>query len=294
MTARCALHFDVDAAGACKRCGRFACASCMPDGSFCAECAPLANDPYGLNRRLDHLAAAQLAFKLILADLPKLLVLVFVFSVPAALMQTALVPDGDDLKSISAANRVDNLYNFIFGAIGTQAMLAVLIARSEGRVIGIGRALSEGAMNWPRFFGARFRSGLWILLFALALLVPGVWQAVMLIFAGTAALRTRNVDPLEASRRLVKGRFWPVLGVGLMCGATIVAVIVPLGIVAIVDEEAQLPRFPMELVNELLTRFATDVVNAAVLLVAFVMLHRDADLPLEPMRWSGEPPPRQS
>ncbi|MGV3622066.1 MAG: hypothetical protein ACO1OB_14685 [Archangium sp.] len=294
MTARCAIHFDVDAVGTCKRCGRFACASCMADGAFCSDCAPLAMDPYGLNRRLDHFVAAQIALKLILADLPKLLLLVFIFSVPAALMQTALVPDGDDLKSIGTSNRISNLYDFIIGAIGTQTMLAVLIARSEGRVISIADALREGASNWPRFFGARFRSGLWTILFTLMLIVPGIWQAVMLMFSGIAALRTRDADALEVSRSLVRGRFWPAVGVAMMCGAAIVAVVVPIGAIAIIDEESQLPRFPMELLSEVLTRFVSDVVNAAILLVAFVMLHRDADIPLEPMRWNGEAPPRQS
>lgn len=292
MTATCALHFDATAAGTCERCGRFACETCLGDGAFCTECAPQAMDPYGMNRRLDHFEAVRIALRLVAAELPKLALITLLFSLPVAFAQS-LVPEGDDFKTLALSYRISNLFEVFMGAIGTQAMLAILIARAEGRSLRVGAALMEGVGNWRRFIGARIRSGLWIVFFTLLLVLPGIWQAVLLLFTGTAALRVTDVDALEASRRVVTGRFWSAFVVAVLSLASVVAVVVVTTIIALVLDETSVPRFVPELLTELATRFATDAVGGAILLVSFVMLHVDAGVPLEPMRWR-EPPPRQS
>ncbi len=292
MTTTCALHPDGAAVGVCERCGRFACGVCLRDG-LCTACAQRVLDPYGMHRHLDHLAAVRIAFQLIGAELPKLGLLALLFSVLAAAAQM-LVSEVDDLATFSTSYRVSSVFEVFVGTIGTQAMLAILIARAEGRALSVGAALREGVANWPRFIGSRLRSGVLIVLCTLLLLVPGIWQAVLLLFSGTAALRVRDLDALEASRRLVRGRFWSVFFVAALClGALVFA----MGFAVVLDvmlDETAAPRFVAELIPELLTRVATDVVSGALLLVSFVMLHVDAELPLEPMRWRGAPPPRQS
>lgn len=294
MNARCSLHFDLDAVGTCTRCGRFACASCMPEAGLCTSCAPLVSDPYSLVRPLEHFAAVRIAMQLVLAELPKLALLSLMFAAPAALLQTAAVPAGDDLNAIARSSRVANMFEFFIGLIGSQAMLALLIARAEGRVLSLGGALREGALNWRRAVGARFRSGLWILLFTLLLVVPGIWQAVMLMFANVAALRTQNVDALEASRRLVKGRFWSAFGLAAINLMALVGAIVLVGVAAIFTEEVALPRLATEFFDDFVVRFTTDALMGSLFFVGFVMLHSSAGIPLEPMRWSRDLPRRQS
>lgn len=208
--AQCALHPESPAVGTCARCGRFGCAQCLLSDGFCAECARLAGDPYGLSRAFSHLEAVRIAARLVVAELPRVLFIVLVFSVPAAILQAA-TPDQGDLGSLSRSVRTSALYDWLAGTLGAQTMLALFIARGEGRVLTLGQAFNEAAMNWNRAIGAAFRSGLWTTLFTLLLLIPGVWQAVLLMFSRVAALRTKG-DALEASRAVVRGRFWTCFG----------------------------------------------------------------------------------
>lgn len=284
-TARCALHFDVDATGTCARCGRFGCPSCLDERSFCTECAPTARDPYGLNRSLNHFTATRLALQLLWAEFPKLLALTVGFAIPAALLQVVAVPDGDDLRTISKSIRLSNMYDLLVGTIGCQAMLALLIGRAEGTPLSLVNALREGVLNWRHALGARFRAYLWIVLFVLLLLLPGIWQGVMLMFVNTAALRLRNEDALEASRRVVKGHFWAAFGI---FGINVVVMLITVATLMVVGaglELAEAPRFVTELLSEAMTRLASDGVNGALFFVAFVMLHTDAGLKLAPMEW---------
>ena len=291
--ARCALHFDVPSAAPCSRCGRFCCQSCLVEQNppLCAACAPTVTDPFGLHAAgFDFVPAFVIAARLVWAELPKLLVLVVLFAIPAALLQVGMVGTGDDLKTISSSIRLGNLYDAFVGLIGAQAMLALLIARSEGRSLSLGGALGEGLGNWGRSLNARIRAGLWILLFAVLLIVPAFWKGTMLMFASVAALRTQDRDPLQVSEMLVRGRFGLCLGFGLLAvGVCYVPMFITLTLVSLVFEQFGLPRLGEELITDVLQRFSVDVMMTSLLYVAFVMLHRNAGEVLDPMRWRKTP-----
>lgn len=292
MTATCALHFDATAAGTCERCGRFACETCLGDGAFCTECAPQAMDPYGMNRRLDHLEAVRIALRLVGADWRTLLSLVLLFSGPLVLVQDWLA-NRAYWYSFSRSLQIKYAYDFVIGLIGAQAMLAVLVARAEGRSLGVRRALAEGVGNWSRALGASVRALAWVSLFGVIFVVPGLWQLVKVLFVGVAAMRTRDRDAVEASRQLVNGRFWRVASLALIVvGVTVVGGVAGV-LVRWLAWRVGLHGLPNRVLSDLVARTATDVVGTAILLVSFVMLHVDAGVPLEPMRWR-EPPPRQS
>lgn len=284
-TARCAFHFDVEAIGTCSRCGRFGCASCLDDLKLCTECAPVARDPYGLNAPLNHLRAVQIAAQIVWAELPKLVAISVLFAIPAALLQVIGVSDGDDLRTISKSIRLSNSYDLFVGCIGGQAMLALIIGRAEGTPISLVNALREGVLNWKRALGARIRAYLWILLFTLLLLVPGIWQSVMLMFVNVAALRLRTDDALDASRRIVKGRFWSAFGIFAL---NIVVMLVAVSFLVVLGEGLdyfEAPRIVTEFFSETGTRIASDGFAGALFFAAFVMLHTEAGLKLETMRW---------
>ncbi len=292
--AACAVHFDLPAARTCTRCGRFCCSGCLSpehDG-LCVTCAPMLADPFGFTTRsFDFVTPFTAAVKLVWAELPKLLLLVALFSLSSALLQVALVPDGDDFKSIATSTRVSNLHDALLGLIGVQAILALLIARGEGRSLSLGAAFKESLGIWGRTLVARIRAGLWILLFVLLLVVPGIWKATTFMFVSIAVLRSQREDPLEASAALVRGRFWQVFGfgavafVGLYLPMFIVIMVLNLGF-----EAVGAPRFVSEYASALVAGFFVDVAMTAVLYVAYVMLHRTIDQPLGPMRWREVPP----
>jgi hypothetical protein len=81
----------------------------------------------------------------------------------------------------------------------------------------VGAALKEGMNAWPRLFGARFRSGLWILLFTLLLVIPGIVKAVSLAVVTEAAFREPQSDALDNSTSLPDGRRWEVFGLFAIC-----------------------------------------------------------------------------
>ena len=290
---KCALHFDAPSLATCARCGRFCCQSCLVEREppLCAACAPSVVDPYGLAARaFDFVPAFTIALKLIFAELPKLLSLVVLFALPSAALQVALVGKGDDWRTLSTSLRLSTFYEFFVGLVGAQASLALLIARSEGRVLSLGGALNEGLQNWRRAAGAHLRAGFSILGFGLLLVLPGVWKATMLMFTSIAALRSQERDALDASERLVRGRFGLCFGFGL---AAVAACYGPLFIAMMVLgllEEAGLPRFASEFLGDVVDRASQDVAMTSLLFVGYVMLHRTAGVTLAPMRWLRTPP----
>lgn len=291
---RCALHFDAPSLGTCKRCGRFSCQSCLVerDPALCTTCAPALLDPYGLKASaFDFVPAFLIAFKLILAELPKLIPMVILFSVPATVLQVALTSEGDDLRAVSASLRVSSFYEAFIGIIGAQAISSASIARGEGRELSFGDALNEGLHNWGRALGARIRSGLTIFVFMLLLIVPGIWKATLLMFSAIAALRSKDQDALEASDAVVRGRVGLALGFGVATLAvTLVPMIVLETLITLVTEGLPLPRFSIELFSDVIDRFASDVAMTSLLYVGYVMFHRTAGRELSPMRWHRTPP----
>lgn len=292
--AQCALHPEAPAVLTCTRCGRFACASCRSSAAsqLCVACAAAHADPLGLAGKPYELGTVLVSgTRLFFKALPRLALIAAVFTVPAALLQVALVSSGDDFKSVASSVRVSNFYDATLGLVGAVASLALLIAQAEGRTLSVGAALSEGLGAWSRAFVTRLRVGVWILLFLLLLVLPGVWKGVTLMFASTAVVRLRHVDPLARSQALVAGRFWTCLLLALI---TAVGVFVPVAMLAggvgLVLGMFEAPRLVEEFLTDWLGRVATDGLLSAWLYVAFVLLHRAAQLTLEPMAWREEPP----
>ena len=102
----------------------------------------------------------------------------------------------------------------------TAALLHALLHKIRtGRDLGVGAALSRGVKRWGNVFGARFRSGLYILVGILLLVVPGVmWMVKYALTDEIAAL-----DPDRSSSRvlgrsaeLTRGHGWTIFAVSLL------------------------------------------------------------------------------
>ncbi|MBL8923834.1 MAG: hypothetical protein JNJ54_33570 [Myxococcaceae bacterium] len=244
-----------------------------------------AGDPFGLKAGSFSVRGSLLTGVTLAArDAGPILGVCLAFAIPAGALQV-LVP-GDDLRSMGQSARLSNLFEVLVGIIGSQALVARLIARAEGRRLSLGQAFSVSLRTWSRCFGARFRAGLAILAFTLLLIVPGVWKYVQLVFVTTAVLRSTG-DPLALSQHLVSGRWWPVFGLSLLIGvACFTPAFVGVALFAVALELVHSPPVIGEILGEWVFGVA-QVIGSSVTLVAFYGLHRDTGTPLGPLPFAA-------
>ncbi|MDP1918880.1 MAG: hypothetical protein Q8L14_21705 [Myxococcales bacterium] len=286
--AHCALHVEAVAVGVCSRCGRFCCQGCVAEQGpvLCPACAPAVADPFELRTHaLEYGYPLATGFRLVGLEFPRLALITLAFSIPNVVLQEVTSRFG--LRQTS----IETIYDGLIGLIGAQAMLAVIIARAEGRALSVGGALAEGLGNFGRVFGAKFRSGLIIAVFTLLLVLPGIWKATLFMFVGIAALRTTSGDPLKLSEALVRPRFWWCLGYGLIIvGVVYVPMMLIIAAVELGTGALSLPPVAGHVLSEVFVRFLDSAVMSGLLYTVFVMLHGPAGLTLPPMRWRAEPP----
>lgn len=294
LSAVCPLHPEAPAPATCRRCGRFLCDACVArrEPTLCAACAPLVTDPLGVvSSTFSVTRALGNGLKLVRPVAGKVLGVALAFSIPGGLLSWVLIPSGDASVRQQANNfRAGRLYDSLIGIVADIACLALFIGVAEGRRLSVSQALQEATSRWGRVFGARFRAGLITLLFALLLVVPGIWKSVLLSFTTIAAVRLRDEDALEASTRLVSGRWWPVLGFGVSAYAVVfIPVLVMAGVVgAVLPEFDGRPVFGAlsEIWGDWVERVAEQLVSAMVL-AAFYGLQNTTGATLEPMAWNS-------
>lgn len=283
-TACCAAHPDSPALGACARCGRFVCDGCATEREplLCAGCTAVVDDPLGLRAHAFKPIAAITRGVRLVFQTPAVLLVSLAFSLPPALLSFA----GKD----SPWSLLERPWDFFVNSIGEVAILALLVARAEGRRLTLGSALQEATARWGRMLLATFLSGLYVVLFTLLLVVPGVVKAVQLAFVTVAVLRTSD-DALAYSARLVEGRWLRVFGfyllIGLFVGLPLLGL---LGGVGFIYAAVELPEPLIDAVATLLAALLVNGVIPAMTLVAFYGLHQETGVPLEPMRWTTAPP----
>jgi hypothetical protein len=84
-----------------------------------------------------------------------------------------------------------------------------------GETVGVGDALRAGAAVFGSALAAILLAGFVAILAAIPLILPGIYLAVRLAFAGQAAAieRAGARNALRTSMLLTKGRFWNLLGI---------------------------------------------------------------------------------
>jgi hypothetical protein len=212
--------------------------------------------------------------------------------VPAGLLSWAMSRGAEQtLRETSNSIKITNLYNGVIGLFGTIAVLTLFMGVAEGHKLTLGGALRQGGQLWVRVFGARFRMGITLVLWALLLIVPGIWKAVLLMFVTHAAIRVRDQDPLAYSTELVKGRFWQMFGASLVFALIIYLPIfaVSAGLAVVND---LVPTGPViEVVTDWISRVGEGLGDAFVL-ATFYGVHRSQNIALSPLPWrSTEPTP---
>ncbi len=293
-TQLCPLHPEQPAVATCQRCGRFLCDGCRvsTEPPLCAVCVPIVKDPIGvLSAPFGVGTALKNGAQMFLPVMGSVAALTFVFSIPSALLSYFVSLKNDDsLRSTLNEVRLSSFFDSLIGIVCTVACLAMFIGIAEGKQLTVGQALAEATSRYGRVFGTRFRGGLWVGLLTLALILPGIWKAVMLGFSVEAAVRLRREDALEYSSSLVRGRWWEVFGTilavwiivylpstALSFGFEFAGGLVELG----ADSPARIGLFVIE---DWMTRFSDQFVGACSLAMFYALVARNG-LTLEPMRW---------
>jgi hypothetical protein len=271
----CPEHPEQPSVAACERCGRFLCEACRVSEQppRCAPCNARMADPLGILAQPFSIAAAlRNGWRLFLGAFPGILAVSVIFSIPSGLITYALETSG------SSSN--GRLYEVTLGLVGVGACMALMVGVAEGRQCGVGKALGQGLRAWPRLFGARFRSGLWIILYSLLLIVPGVIKAVTLALATEAAFLEPQKDSLASSTTLTTGRRWELFGMLLLCNAPLFIGAFMLGVLGSLLS-AQVPELwpVVTIFVDLVARLA-DSFAIGVGLAAFYGLKRSHELPL--------------
>jgi hypothetical protein len=290
----CPQHPAVASIANCTRCGRFLCAECRVSENppLCAACRPLALDPLGiLSMPFNAGNTVRNGLRMFTPVLQAVVGITFAFSVPAGLLSWALSQPDDSTRTTFNNLRLVTFYDALVGVIATIACTALFIGVAEGRALSVGQALKEGTAAWGRVFGARLRGGLWVLLFALAFILPGIWKAVTLAFVVEAAVRLRGEDPLAYSTSMVQGggRWWPVFGMLIL--VSLIAYGPPALIVFLLELAAgvvPIPQLPLEIFTDWLNRMA-EMLEAAFGMAMFYGILKSDDRALPPMQWESDP-----
>jgi hypothetical protein len=271
----CPEHTEQPSVAACERCGRFLCQACRAweQPPRCAPCSVRLADPLGiLAQPFSITNALRHGWRLFVGACPGILGVAVIFSIPSGLLTYALESAG-----LSSNGRI---YDATLGLMGVGASLALMVGVAEGRRYSVLQALGEGFRAWPRLFGARFRSGLWILLFGLLLVIPGIIKAVSLALATEAAFREPTRDALENSSALTQGRRWEVFGMVLLCYIPLLICAAMIGLLGTLLLE-ELPALSplMTVLMDLAVRVG-EAVTLGVGLAAFYGLKRSHEQPL--------------
>jgi hypothetical protein len=114
------------------------------------------------------------AFHILAADLFVIGPLILTVWLPGNLFVNYLIYSSPALDNGLALMRLNNLIESVFGPVYAGGVIYVLSKRKEGQRVTYREAIGVGLARWGSLFGARFFTGLIILLGCIAFLIPGI------------------------------------------------------------------------------------------------------------------------
>ena len=210
---------------------RAVCGACKPKFlQRVLEGAPEPAEPQDLGvETLGFMALVRLGWKVIRADWLVLLAVRVLISVPSEFFLSLMpTPEAENLTSIARSIRVSQFIETVFGVIATLAIAWVVQERLAGRRPALWPTLGHALRRWPAAVLTGWLGGIITVLMLLLLIVPGIIYAGYFTFAAIAvSLRAcSGSGALDYSKRLVKGRWWIVVGSAIAFVLPTVAVIV--------------------------------------------------------------------
>jgi hypothetical protein len=181
--------------------------------------------------------------------------------------------EADDLSSTFRLQRtLDNL----FGIIATGGVIAIETAAMRGVKMTVWGGLIAGVTSWPRLFWTRLIRGLLLLLAFLALIIPGIYFAIRLVFVEPVAVieHWSGGNCIKRAYELTAGRFWLLFWLLVLSYSAIVfisfALFIPLAFFPEIDH--WLVSTAISLVVDVLSQIPTSILVAAY----FACLHNSA------------------
>ena len=110
------------------------------------------------------------------------------------------------------------LIRFIIESVAILGIVNFIIRKLENEEgcgdDSVGDILLHGIKKWPKFIGVGFIAGLKIMVYALLLIIPGIYKAVQFSFIDCVVSTNDNkfTDPSFESERLVENNWWRVFG----------------------------------------------------------------------------------
>jgi uncharacterized membrane protein len=205
-----------------------------------------------------------------------IVLIALIFGIPGGLLSYGLEQAQVDSKV--RLDSITKLYDGLIGLIGLVGALWAMAGVAEGRRVSVGEALSYGLQSWGRVFVARLRAGIWIFLFSLLLIVPGIMKALALALVLPSAVLNRGGDPIEESKDLTDGFKVHILGLSLLAVALLIAVVFPSGaLVGLAGAELPALELPAAICLDIIGRIV-DCFYQGVFLAAYFGLLRTREL----------------
>ncbi|GLX70880.1 hypothetical protein [Paenibacillus glycanilyticus] len=154
-----------------------------------------------------------LTFSLFIKNAGMLLLLTAITVVPVELVLCY----GFNELSIDSVLR-DTIVSLLFLSLLTPVVVQYLIERLRGGKGSIAGAYRWGLRKWPRIIMYTFLQSVIVSAGFLLLIVPGLFMYVRLLLlpAVVSIENTSVMNPLESSRTMAQGRFWAIIGLGLV------------------------------------------------------------------------------
>ncbi len=108
----------------------------------------------------------------------------------------------------------------ILQTIGTGAMIRVIMQEYLGRPVSFGEAFQFALSRLGGLLATSIISGLLVLLGTLACVIPGIYLAIIYVFASQVVIieNRSGMNALGRSQELVSGYFWRVFGILFVVG----------------------------------------------------------------------------
>ena len=132
----------------------------------------------------------------------------------------AFVPIGESLENFKLFYWIIQIHEGLIGIIATMAIAYAIKNKIDGKSISIGEALKKSLSRWGAAIGTNIILGIFLLGLTLLLIVPGIIFDVYWIFVIFVVILNdkSGKDALDHSKKIVKGRWWTVVGYSIVFG----------------------------------------------------------------------------
>ncbi len=179
--------------------------------------------------------------------------------VPYELIAFALEPQDDSWRDVARGIQIDGLLSTLIGILATLALYLLVEGEVTGQSVTVWQSLKHALCRWRSGVATELLWNLVVIAGLAALVVPGVIFLGWFVFASCAvSLRDCSLrSALSYSKSLVRGRWWSVMGVLLVVGATAFATMIVVSLLLDLVREHFLVDIADSLVSDCVLSFLT-------------------------------------